>query len=82
MIGGEVFALDGCKLYSNRSREWSGTFKELVNSKIFDREKIAKYLKLEAAGKQAGEINLFLNKYVFFFRSWIVSTGKYVPQMY
>ncbi len=33
LIGGEVFALDGCKLSSNSGKEWSGTFKELENKK-------------------------------------------------
>ena len=33
LIGGEVFALDGCKLASNASKEFSGTFKELRNKK-------------------------------------------------
>lgn len=29
LLGKELFALDGCKLPSNASKEWSGTFKEL-----------------------------------------------------
>lgn len=29
LIGGEVFALDGCKISSNAAKEMSGTFKEL-----------------------------------------------------
>jgi hypothetical protein len=29
LIGGEVFALDGCKLPSNASKEWTGTHNEL-----------------------------------------------------
>ena len=29
LIGGEIFALDGCKFSSNASKEWSGTFKDL-----------------------------------------------------
>ena len=33
LIGGEVFALDGCKLSSNASKEYSGTFKELRKKK-------------------------------------------------
>ena len=42
LIGGEVFALDGCKLSSNAGKEWSGTFKELENKKL----KLEKTLKL------------------------------------
>jgi transposase len=33
LIGGEVFALDGCKLASNASKEYSGTFEELRKKK-------------------------------------------------
>jgi transposase len=33
LIGGEAFALDGCKLSSNAAKEWSGTFEELEKKK-------------------------------------------------
>lgn len=33
LIGGEVFALDGCKLSSNAAKELSGTLKELISKK-------------------------------------------------
>ncbi len=33
LIGGEVFALDGCKMSSNAAKEFSGTLKELENKK-------------------------------------------------
>jgi len=33
LIGGDMFALDGCKLSSNASKEWSGTFKDLRKKK-------------------------------------------------
>jgi hypothetical protein len=29
LIGGELFAVDGCKIPSNASKEWSGTFEDL-----------------------------------------------------
>lgn len=29
LIGGEIFALDGCKISSNAAKEWSGTFSDL-----------------------------------------------------
>jgi transposase len=38
LIGGDMFAIDGCRLPSNASKEWSGTKKELKKK----REKIAK----------------------------------------
>jgi transposase len=30
LIGGELFAIDGCKMPSNASKEWSGTLKEMT----------------------------------------------------
>ena len=44
LIGGEMFALDGCKITSNASKEWSGTFKDLEKRK----EKFEKTIKLLA----------------------------------
>ena len=41
LVGGEVFALDGCKLPSNASKEYSGTFAELKKK----REKLAVVLR-------------------------------------
>ncbi|MBQ4798863.1 transposase [Pseudoalteromonas sp. MMG006] len=42
LIGRNMFAIDGCKLKSNASKEWSGTFDELVRKKA----------KLERASKR------------------------------
>lgn len=42
LIGGEMFALDGCKTSSNASKEWSGTFVNLEKKK----SKIEKTLKM------------------------------------
>jgi transposase len=33
LISGELFAIDGCKIPSNASKEWSGTIKELEEKK-------------------------------------------------
>ncbi len=33
LIGKEMFAIDGCKLPSNASKEWSGT-KKICNAKL------------------------------------------------
>ena len=33
LLGKELFALDGCKISSNASKEWSGTFKELAQKR-------------------------------------------------
>ncbi len=43
LIGGDMFALDGCKISSNASKEWSGTFKDLKKKKN-KIEKIAEFL--------------------------------------
>lgn len=43
LIGGNMFAIDGCKINSNAAKEWSGTFKDLAKKKDkFD--KTAKFL--------------------------------------
>jgi hypothetical protein len=41
LIGKEMFAIDGCKMPSNASKEWSGTKEELTNKK----EKMEKAVK-------------------------------------
>ena len=33
LLGHELFAIDGCKMPSNASKEWSGTHKELANKR-------------------------------------------------
>jgi len=40
LINGEMFAIDGCKLPSNASKEWSGTIAELTKK----RDKLKKYI--------------------------------------
>ena len=40
LINGEMFAIDGCKLPSNASKEWSGTIKDLTKK----RDKLEKYV--------------------------------------
>ena len=42
LIGRNMFAIDGCKMKSNASKKWSGTFKELGRKKA----------KLERASKR------------------------------
>lgn len=41
LLGHELFAIDGCKMSSNASKEWSGTFKELEQK----REKIKRHIR-------------------------------------
>ena len=44
LLGGTMFALDGCKLPSNASKEWSGTFLELHKKKQKIEAKVAQLL--------------------------------------
>jgi transposase len=44
LLGGTRFALDGCKLPSNASKEWSGTFPELHKKKQKIEAKVAQLL--------------------------------------
>jgi len=44
LLGGTMFALDGCKLPSNASKEWSGTFLELQKKKQKIEAKVAQLL--------------------------------------
>ena len=41
LLGNELFAIDGCKMPSNASKEWSGTLKELEEK----RDKIKKLIR-------------------------------------
>jgi transposase len=45
LLGGSHFSLDGCKLPSNASKEWSGTFKELRNKRNKLEQKVKKLIK-------------------------------------
>ncbi len=40
LLGGTRFALDGCKLPGNASKEWSGTFDQLKQKKVKMEEKV------------------------------------------
>ena len=44
LLGGTMFALDGCKLPANASKEWSGTFPELHKKKQRIEAKVAQLL--------------------------------------
>ncbi|MCK4778063.1 MAG: IS1182 family transposase [Actinomycetia bacterium] len=45
LIGGEMFAIDGSKISSNASKEWSGTFKELENKKVKLKKKLEQLIR-------------------------------------
>ncbi len=44
LLGNELFAIDGCKMSSNASKEWSGTFKELQHKRDKLKNQIRFYL--------------------------------------
>ncbi|HQU16821.1 MAG TPA: transposase, partial [Gammaproteobacteria bacterium] len=46
LIGREMFAIDGCKLPSNASKEWSGTKAELAQKKVKLERAIRRMLKV------------------------------------
>jgi transposase len=54
LLGGTMFALDGCKLPSNASKEWSGTFPELHKKKQKIEAKVAQLLEeqMQTDGRQ------------------------------
>ncbi len=56
LLGGTVFALDGCKLPSNASKEWSGTIEELRKKKERIESKVKQSLEAqqEADKREAG----------------------------
>src|SRR5215510_12435759 len=59
LIGGKMFAIDGCKLPSNASKEWSGTKKELQEKyeklKKLSRKIIEKHRQNDRIGKKEQE---------------------------
>lgn len=44
LLGHELFAIDGCKMASNASKEWSGTFKELEHKRDKIKRRIQHHL--------------------------------------
>ena len=55
LLGGTMFALDGCKLPSNASKEWSGTFSELHKKKQKIEAKVAQLLAEQIQADQDAE---------------------------
>ena len=56
LLGGTMFALDGCKLPSNASKEWSGTFPELHKKKQKIEDKVAQLLEEQLKADQEEEL--------------------------
>jgi transposase len=55
LLDGTMFALDGCKLPSNASKEWSGTFPELHKKKQKIEAKVAQLLEEQLKADQEEE---------------------------
>jgi transposase/IS5 family transposase len=56
LLGGSHFSLDGCKLPSNASKQWSGTFKDLKHKRNKLEEKVGKILlEHEKTDKDSGD---------------------------
>ncbi len=56
LLGGSHFSLDGCKLPSNASKQWSDTFKELKHKQKKLEEKVGKILlEHEKTDKDSGD---------------------------
>jgi transposase len=56
LLGGTHFSLDGCKLPSNASKQWSGSFKELKHKRNKLEKKVRKIvLEHEKADKDSGD---------------------------
>jgi hypothetical protein len=69
LIGGDLFAIDGCKLPTNASKEWSGTIKELEKKKN-DVEKlmgriVEQHIKLDRERTGTGGLNGTAASYVY-----------------
>jgi transposase len=69
LMGGDLFAIDGCKLPSNASKEWSGTIEEL-KKKRGDAKKlmgkiIARHIELDKEGKEGSGLNETAVSYVY-----------------
>jgi hypothetical protein len=54
LIGGKMFAIDGCKLSSNASKEWSGTHDELQEKYEHLQKMVAKIMARHEANDQKG----------------------------
>ena len=55
LLGGTFFALDGCKLPSNASKEWSGKISDLVRKKEKREKRVEELLKRQVEADQKGE---------------------------
>ncbi len=55
LLGSTMFALDGCKLPSNASKEWSGTFSELHKKRQKIEAKVAQLLEEQLKADQEEE---------------------------
>jgi transposase len=69
LIGGELFAIDGCKLPSNAAKEWSGTLEELGKKKkdleALMKKIIAQHVRLDAQAEAETDLSGVAYSYVY-----------------
>jgi hypothetical protein len=69
LIGGELFAIDGCKLPSNASKEWSGTLDELGKKKKdlegLMEKIIGQYVQLDHQAEEETDLSGVAYSYVY-----------------
>ncbi|MDR0722727.1 MAG: IS1182 family transposase, partial [Treponema sp.] len=68
LIGGELFAIEGCKLPSNAAKEWSGTLEELRKKQDLEAlmEKIiARHIRLDKESAKEQELSGAAFSYVY-----------------
>jgi len=58
LLGGTMFALDGCKIPSNASKQWSGTIEELKNKKEKLEQKVRQLMEAQIAADKTAEEGL------------------------
>jgi len=58
LLGGTMFALDGCKIPSNASKQWSGTIEELKNKKEKIEQKVGQMMDAQIEADKKGDESL------------------------
>jgi len=57
LIGGDMFAIDGCKMPSNASKEWSGTIKEMTKKQKKINRAVRRMLQKHREEDDSGQVN-------------------------
>ncbi len=57
LIGGDMFAIDGCKMPSDASKEWSGTIKEMTKKQKKINRAVRRMLQRHRDEDESGQVN-------------------------